>query len=183
LTEVLDAYAASLKSADARWTGDFNPGLDADRARDVLSEFVVDPVDELVELWHWHNGQHQKTQQPLFPGWMFRPLEASAIATFRDFATETRHIAVTEGLFWPQVTDAIPILFSPGGPWVFQDSGDGPDRGYVFWAETHNLWPAQRIASSLAGAVAIAHGLVDRGTWRLGRDLVLRDERWDYPAS
>jgi hypothetical protein len=64
---------------------------------------------------------------------------------------------------------------------VFQDSGDGRDRGYVFYGETHDLMPAQRIGSSLAAAVGIAHGLLERGRWRLGDDLHFYDEQ-GHPA-
>lgn len=178
LSERLDQYVATLRGYQPRWTGDLRRGRSRREVVEGLQSFVADPVEELVDLWAWHDGQERMTRTPLFCGVFFRQLSHGRIERFRELAAETRHIAVEEGLFWPEVTDAVPVFAGPGGEWVFVDSGYGPGRGHVYTdGGTHDLVPAIRLGRSLAEVIGIAETAVAAGLWRLTPDLDIIDAR------
>jgi hypothetical protein len=180
LAERLETYVALLRRHQPHWTGDLRPGLLRAEVVDVLQAFVADPVEEVVALWAWSDGQERTTRMPMFHGFFFRRLSRGRIERFREFAAETRHIAVAEGLFWPEVGDVVPVFHSAGGESVFVDSGYGPGRGHVYTdGATHDLGPAIRLGRSLAEVVGMADAAVTAGWWRITRDLQIIDARGD----
>lgn len=176
LRSELEAYRAALVAANPAWTDGLVPGRARAEVVGVLGGWVADPVEELVELWQWHDGQAEGTLSSLFKGMYFWGVDDPRLPLFRDYAHETRHIAVAEGLSWPAVEDAVPVLISPGGEAVFVDSGYSADRGCVF-ATVDDLAPALRVAGSLAEAVGLARLMVESGRWYFHEGLYLVDTR------
>ncbi len=165
LVSELEAYRAALVAANPAWTDGLVPGRARAEVLGVLGGWVADPVEELVELWQWHDGQAEGTRNSLFQGMFFWGVDDPRLPLFRDYVHETRHIAVAAGLSWPAVEDAVPVLISPGGDAVFVDSGYSADRGCVFTTDHKDLAPALRVAGSLAEAVGLARLMVESGGW------------------
>lgn len=182
MTERLEAYVAALRGLDSRWMGDLFPTgdrvnyrrRDPERVSRLLGELVNDPVDELIDLWRWHNGQDPRTQQALFCGFIFRRLTIEDVKTFRDFASLAWG-AAPRGSAWPDVDEAVPVAWGSEGEVVFVDSGAGAGRGAVFLSDDRRSGPPQRLASSVEEVVDMAYAALVSGRWRLGDDLVLRD--------
>lgn len=176
LTESLDRYVASAKRVAPHWTPNLSPGLDRNSARDRLSCLVANPVEEVIDLWTWRDGQGGSpsfwpVSHVLFWGMHFFPLGdvEKRLDGWREDHTEWRHIGESEGGIWPTpLTELVPVFFVQD--WqacVWVDCGAGASRGRVFYYGQEGEFEPLDMFASLSDTVDAARYRVESGDWTI----------------
>lgn len=164
LSSILDGYLAAIAEATGGPKPGLNPGLPAREVRRRLATWVAEPVEELVDLWAWRDGEEGSG---LFWGGSFHPLDGRLgdLGSERENLLEHRAIHKAHGVEWTVHPDDVVPVVGDGGFIAFVDSGLSNTRGHVFAFGTHQLPGPIDMFGSLADAVQAAHYCVQAGYW------------------
>jgi hypothetical protein len=166
LHDALDAYLDAIRRATGGPIPDLNPGRTPEVCRRILQDLVDDPVEELVELWSWRDGEAEGCR--CFWGGYFRSLDRLEVdlPSNREALHDSRILTEAEGFDWafsPAV--AVPVVYARYDD-TLVDCGSGPDRGCVYHAgAAHDHAEPVTMFASLTDAVEAARFCVEAGYW------------------
>lgn len=166
LVELLQTYLVAV----ARSGDGGGPRLYEPRPRGAvlrqLRRIVPQPVDTLVDLWSWHDGEEEPSAA-LFWGGSFPSLDRleGEIDEIRAFLEEERRINEQHGTGWPfREADVVPILHA-GLSYVLVGSGSSPSPGAVYSFSGGEGLPPLEMFPSLQEAIRAATFCVEMGYW------------------
>ena len=131
-----------------------------------LTDLGLNPTDELVDLYAWHDGVEGCE---LFWETDFHSL-ADATEEWRlnqSLAAEDPDVGASAEarLGWPGPPEWFPALYMDGSELLVLDNSDTPDRGSVWFTFTQS--ESERLFGSLLEGVLGAVWCIETGLWRI----------------
>ncbi len=168
VVSALDAHVEAIRRATGGPVPQLNPGRPREVVRRILAELVEDPVDDLVDLWSWHDGEAGPASTLFWTGGgAFYSLDRimADLPMIRESVADDRAWFEAEGFDWPYgPDDVVPVLST--GELTLVDSGSSARRGRVYLHPApSDAEPAFEMFPSLADAIDAARFCVEAGYW------------------
>lgn len=166
--EALDAYVAAVRRVTGGPVPQLNPPRERSAVRRILEELVEDPLEELIDLWSWHDGEMEPLSAFFWTGGgTFHRVDRvrQLLPEVREFLDDDRATDEAVGEEWPfAIDDVVPVVWD-GMELTLVDSGSGPGRGLVYNHATSAATPPFVMFTALTDAVDAACYCVDAGYW------------------
>lgn len=163
LLNALDALVAAATAQGSRIAEGLQPGLSEADLRERLAPFVLDPPNELITLFGWHDGSRPDDLDSWFgPVHSFLALD-KAIEDY-EFIQEPDMIEVWVRVGDIEHTEWFPLIDFDGA-WVLMDCHrESASRGKVVGYRPEDGMPAYRAA--LTEPLERWAGYINSGVWR-----------------